>query len=133
MAKKWRSTESHLGNTAEARERQRANLIPGNSWYRRKTKGLRLDCFWGVMPLKDRQDIFEAFENRKDLKEIDNMPEEELKDKKYLAEWWSKQELEDKKFIYKNEMTTLAKESVSWLLKGIEKCLKKKLALLEKT
>ena len=133
MGGKWRSTESYLGNTAEARERQRANLIPGNSWYRRRTKGLRLDCFWGVMPLKDRQDIFEAFENRKDLKEIDNMPEEELKDKKYLAEWWSKQELEDKKFIYKNEMTTLAKESVSWLLKGIEKCLKKKLALLEKT
>ncbi|MBA7557671.1 hypothetical protein ES705_50440 [subsurface metagenome] len=61
------------------------------------------------------------------------MPKEELKDKKYLDDWWDKQELKDKKFIYENEITTLTKESVSWLLKDMQKCLKKKLALLEKT
>jgi len=129
----YRSTESYLGNTAEARERQRANLIPGNSWHRRRTKGLRLDCFWGIISLKNRQEIFDAFDNKKDFKEIENMPKEELKDKKYLDDWWSKQELKDKIFIYKNEITTLTKESVSWLLKDMQKCLKKKLALLEKT
>lgn len=127
MAKKWRSSESYLGNTAEARKRQRANLIPGNSWHRRSTKGLRLDCFWGIIPLKNRQEIFEAFENKRDFKEIENMPKEELKDKKYLADWWNKQELEDKKIIYENDITTFTKESVSWLLKDMEKCLKKKL------
>ena len=124
---KFRNAQSYYGNTAEARKRQRANLIPGNPWQKRRTKGLRLDCFWEIMPLKNKQEIFEAFENKKGFKEIENMPKEELKDKKYLADWWDKQELEDKKFIYKNEITALTKESVSWLLKDIEKCLKKKL------
>ena len=127
MARKFRNAQSYYGNTAEARKRQRANLIPGNSWQKRKTQELRLGCFWEIIPLKNRQEIFEAFENKKDFKEIKNMPKEELKDKKYLADWWDKQGLEDKKFIYKNEITALTKESVSWLLKDMEKCLKKKL------
>jgi len=124
---KFRNAQSYYGNTAEARRRQRANLIPGNPWQKRRTKELRLDCFWEIIPLKNRQEIFEAFENKKDFKEIENMPKEELKDKKYLADWWGKQGLEHKIFIYKNEITSLTKESVSWLLKDIEKCLKKKL------
>ncbi|MBA7647701.1 hypothetical protein ES703_55479 [subsurface metagenome] len=127
MARKFRNAQSYYGNTAEARKRQRANLIPGNTWQKRRTKELRLDCFWEIIPLKNRQEIFEAFENKKDFKEIKNIPKEELKDKKYLADWWGKLELEDKKFIYKNEITALTKESVSWLLKDMEKCLKKKL------
>ncbi|GAH54528.1 unnamed protein product [marine sediment metagenome] len=124
---KFRNAQSYYGNTAEARKRQRANLIPGNPWQKRRTKELRLDCFWESIPLKNRQEIFEAFENKKDFKEIENMPKEELKDKKYLADWWDKQELKDKKFIYKNEITAFTKELISWLLKDMEKCLKKKL------
>ncbi len=124
---KFRNAQSYYGNTAEARKRQRANLIPGNPWQKRRTKELRLDCFWEIIPLKNRQEIFEAFENKRDFKEIKDMPKEELKDKKYLVDWWDKQELEDKKFIYKKEITALTKESISWLLKDIEKCLKKKL------
>ena len=87
--------------------------VPGNT-QQKETEKSRLDCFWGIIPLKNRQEIFDAFDNKKDFKEIENMPK-------------------DKIFIYKNEVTALTKESVSWLLKDMQKCLKKKLALLEKT
>lgn len=127
MAKK-RSKESYYGNNEEMIRRQRSGLIPGGNIYqKRKISEARLCCWWEIIPLKNRQEIFEAFENKRDFEEIENMPKEELKDKKYLADWWCKQELEDKKFIYKNEMDAFTKESKSEIYEDMGKCLKEKL------
>jgi len=125
MAKKWRSAESYLGNTAEARRNQRANLIPGNPWQKRRTKELRLDCFWEIIPLKNRQEIFEAYENKRSYEDIPK--KEELKDRGYLNNWWGELALESKISIYKEAIAGLTKESRSEIYKDIEECLKKKL------
>ena len=121
---KFRSAQSYCGNTAEARKRQRANLIPGNSWQKRRTKELRLDCFWEIIPLKNRQEIFEAFENKGSYK---SMPKEELKNEIYLNNWWGELALESKISICKEAMSGLTKEARSEIYKDVEKCLKKKL------
>ena len=146
---KKRNKSSYIGNTKEARKRQLANLISGGDMYnRRRVQEARLGCFWEIIPLANRQEIFEVRVNdrcisnyaKKDpqfLKLVEfakgegweyvDIPKEELKDEKYLADWWDRQELGEKKFIYKNEITALARDTVSWILKDMEKCLKKKI------
>ncbi|MBA7480867.1 hypothetical protein ES707_16330 [subsurface metagenome] len=124
MAKKWRSAESYYGNTAEARKRQRANLIPGNSWDKRHRKKLRLDCWWEVMPLGNIQEIYEMYVNKR---VIEDTPKEEIKDEKYLDEWWEELTIEDKEWIYKWDMKAYPKEIQSKILKDIYKLLEKKI------
>ncbi|GAH85456.1 unnamed protein product [marine sediment metagenome] len=124
MAKKWRSAESYLGNTAEARKRQRANLIPGNAWDKRNRKKLKLDCWWEVMPLGDIQEIYEMYVNERAIKDT---PKGEIKDEKYLDEWWEGLTIEDKEWIYKWDMKVYPKEIQSKILKDIYKLLEKKI------
>lgn len=153
MTRKFRNAQSYLGNTKEARERQRLNLIPGNRWQKIRTKELRLNCWWEVIPLETKQEIFEGRENdriistyakkeagfpellrllKADNLEMVDVPKEELKDEKYLIDWWDRQSLKEKEFLYKNDIEALSEETISWLFKDMYKCLKKKLALLEK-
>lgn len=127
MIRKFRNAESYYGNTAEAKRNQRNNLIPGNSWQKRKMQQLRLNCFWGTIPF-NKKIICEAVENKREIKDV---PGEELKSKKYLDDWWGKLELEKKKRIYKNIMAGLTKELKSDILKDVGECLKRKLALLK--
>ena len=127
MTKKWRSAESYLGNTAQARRNQRANLIPGNAWDKRHRKELRLECFWEDANLKDKRLFFENFENDRDLKDV---PKEELKGKKDLDIWWDTiLDFETKKDIYKEVMSWQDREFKIEHLKRMQKCLKKKIAL----
>ncbi len=129
MAKKFRNAQSYYGNTAEARKRQRANLIPGNTWQKRKISSLRLDCFWGYDELGGKQMIYEYFENERNIKDV---PKKELKDEKYLDIWWENLDIEERKTINKEVMSWQKPGFRSKHLKYIQKCLKKKLALLEK-
>ncbi|MBA7582254.1 hypothetical protein ES695_07870 [Candidatus Atribacteria bacterium 1244-E10-H5-B2] len=124
MARKKRSKESYYGNAPEARRMQRANLIPGDQKRRRKIQGARYDCWWELSAIKDKQLIFEAYENDRDYKDV---PEEELKGRDYLNNWWSELVLESKISIYKKVMSGLTKESRSEIFKDMEKCLKGKL------
>ena len=121
---KKRSKGSYYGNTAEARKMQRANLIPGGKDERRKIQGARYDCWWELSAIKDKQLIFEAYENDRDYKDV---PEEELKGEDYLNNWWRELVLESKISIYKKVMSGLTKESRPEIFKDMEKCLKKKL------
>ncbi|GAI30437.1 unnamed protein product, partial [marine sediment metagenome] len=95
---KFRNAKSYYGNTAEARKRQRANLIPGNAWDKRRRKKLRLDCWWEVMPLGNIQEIYEMYVNKR---VIEDTPKREIKDEKYLDEWWEELTIEDKEWIHK--------------------------------
>ena len=126
---KFRNAQSYYGNTAEARKRQRANLIPGNTWQKRRIKGLRFDCFWEYGELEGKQMIYENFENERDTKDV---PKKELKDEKYLDIWWENLDLEERETINKEVMSWQKPGFKSEHLKRIQKCLKKKLALLEK-
>lgn len=132
MTKKWRNAESYYGNTAGARKRQRANLIPGNTWQKRRTKELRLNCWWEDGSLGDKQFIFEGYENKRNLKDFDAMPKEELKDEEYLNSWWDSLSPEDKKFIYRAMMDPLTPKEKTPILDHIQKCLEEKLTLLKK-
>ncbi len=124
MARKKRSKESYYGNAPEARRMQRANLIPGGKDERRKIQGARYDCWWEPSALKDKQSIFEVYENKRSYK---NIPKEELKNEIYLNNWWSELVLESKISIYKKVMSGLTKESRSEIYKDMDKCLKGKL------
>jgi len=125
MARKKRSKESYYGNTAEARKRQRNNLIPGGNIYqKRKISEARLCCWWELSALKDKQSIFEVYENKRSYK---NVLKEELKNEIYLNNWWRELVLERKISIYKEVMSGLTKESRSEIFKDMEKCLKGKL------
>jgi len=122
--RKFRNAQSYYGNTIEARKRQRANLIPGNSWQKRKIKELRLDCWWELSTLKDKRFILEKYENDRDSK---SMPKEELKNEIYLNNWWRELSLESKISIYKKRISGLTKEARAEIFKDMEKCLKEKL------
>jgi len=124
MARKKRSKESYYGNTPEARRMQRDNLIPGDQYRRRKIQGARYDCWWELSALKNKQFIFEKYENDRDPKDV---PKEELKSGEYLNNWWGELVLESKISIYKKAMSGLTKESRSEIFKDMEKCLKEKL------
>ena len=121
---KKRSKGSYYGNTEEARKMQRSNLIPGGKDERRKIQGARYDCWWELSALRDKQSIFEVYENKRSYK---NVPEEELKDRDYLNGWWGELALESKISIYKKMMSGLTEESRSEIFKDMEKCLKDKL------
>ena len=124
MARKKRSKESYYGNTPESRARQRANLIPGGKDEGRKIQGVRYDCWWEPSALKDKQSIFEEYENDRDSKDV---PKEELKSGDYLNNWWRELVLESKISIYKKVMSKHTKESRSEIFKDMKKCLKRKL------
>jgi hypothetical protein len=124
MARKKRSKGSYYGNTAEARKMQRSNLIPGGKDERRKIQGARYDCWWELSALKDKQSIFEVYENKRSYK---NIPEEELKGEDYLNNWWRDLSLERKISIYKKVMSGHTEESRSEIFKDMEECLKDKL------
>lgn len=126
---KFRSAESYLGNTAEARKRQRANLVGGNIYRKRQVSELRFDCFFEVMSLENEQEIYENYKNGRELKDT---PKKELKDEKFLKAWWSGLDFEDKESVYKNDIVAYDKKTRSLIFNDMEKCLKKKLALLEK-
>ena len=81
---KFRNVLSYHGNSPEMIKHQRDNLIPGNAWQKRRTKELRLNCWWEYGELGDKQRIFEGYENKRDLKDI---PKEELKNEEYLNNW----------------------------------------------
>lgn len=124
MARKKRSKESYYGNTAEARRMQRDNLIPGDQKRRRKIQGARYDCWWEPSALKDKQSIFEVYENDRAFKDV---PKEELKNEIYLNNWWRELSLESKISIYKKRISGLTKEARAEIFKYMEKCLKEKL------
>lgn len=103
---------------------QRANLIPGNAWNKRRIKEMRLDCWWEGASLEDKQFIFEGFEKGRDAKEV---AEDELKEEQELDYWWSEQHISSKKIIYDAIMKELDKEEKAPIFKGVEECLQKKL------
>ena len=57
---KFRNALSYYGNSPEMIKHQRDNLIPGNAWQKRRTKELRLNCWWEYGELGDKQRIFEG-------------------------------------------------------------------------
>jgi len=127
MARKFRNAESYLGNTAGARKRQRANLIPGNTWQKRRTQEFRVACFWKYADLQAKQMIYENFENERNIKGI---PKKELKDEKYIDGWWENElNLEGKKDIYKEVLSWQDPKLRSSVLNKIIKCIKKKSAV----
>ena len=126
---KFRNAQSYYGKTEQAKKRQRSNLIPGGSWQKKRIKELRLDCWWECMPLVDMQWVFEKYINERDFEDT---PAGELKSEEYLDNWWGELSLENKKDIKKILMANVEKESRSEIFKNVEKCLKEKLALLEK-
>jgi len=108
---------------------------PGNTWQKEKEE-LRLDCWWEGADLESKQYQFEGYENNRDSKDV---PKKELKDEKFLDEWWNNLELgnrregEGKRFAYWWIMNGMEKEQKTAILKDVQECLKEKLALLEKT
>lgn len=111
---------------------------PGNTWQKEK-EGLRLDCWWEGGNIGDRRFIYERYTNGKNLEDIEAMTEKESKSEGFLNGWWASLELGSKrkrggkKFIYWAIMDPLTPEEKTPILEYTQKCLKKKLALLEKT
>lgn len=125
---KFRNAQSYYGNTAEARKRQRANLIPGNTWQKRRTQEFRVDCFWKYTNLESKQMIYENIENGRDIEGVDK---NELKNEKYIDNWWENELiLEERKNIYKEVISWQEPKVRSKILNYIGKCLKKKSAEL---
>ena len=132
MAKK-RSKESYYGNTEETIRRQRSGLIPGGDLYRkREISEARYNCFWEYVELEDKQSICGGCLNFDNLKDFKAIHKKELESEKWIDNWWVKLELGFKKDIYKIMMEILTKEEKISIHKQIEKCLKKKLAIMEK-
>ena len=106
---------------------------PGNTWQKEK-EGYRLDCWWQDGNLRDKQHIFEGYENSRSLEDT---PIKELKTEEYLDKWWNSLELGNKrkrgskKFFYWAIMDPLSKEEKAPILKDVEKCLSRKLASLK--
>lgn len=120
-----RSAESYIGNTEEMKKNQRANLIPGNAWQRRRIRELRLDCWWEGADLESKQVIFEGCEKGRD---IDKVAKDELKEEIELNYWWDSLDIENKKSIYDLMMKELTKEERTPILQNVEECFQKKLA-----
>ncbi len=127
MGKKFRNAQSYYGNSEQARKNQRSNLTPGNSWQKREIKRLRLDCFWEYGELEDKQMIYENFENERD---IGNVPKRELKQERYIDDWWLGLEPEVKEDIIKKILSWQDQKFRTRHFKRINKCLEKKLAVL---
>ncbi|MBA7537099.1 hypothetical protein ES705_29365 [subsurface metagenome] len=126
MMAKFRNAQSYYGNTAEARKRQRDNLIPGNTWQKRKTQEFRVGCFWEYTNFGSKQMIYENFENGRNIEGVDK---KELKDEEYLDNWWENRLiLEERKNIYKEIISWQEPKDRAEVLNYIGKCLKKKSA-----
>ncbi|GAI80620.1 unnamed protein product [marine sediment metagenome] len=76
------------------------------------------------MPLGNIQEIYEMYVNKR---VIEDTPKGEIKDEKYLDEWWEELTIEDKEWIYKWDMKAYPKEIQSKILKDIYKLLEKKI------
>ncbi|GAI61506.1 unnamed protein product [marine sediment metagenome] len=127
---KFRNAQSYYGNSEQARKNQRSNLIPGNSWQKRKIKQLRVDCYWEYEDIKDKQNTYEYFENERD---IGNVPGRELKHEKYIDNWWENElELEVKEDIIKKILSWQTQKFRTRHFKRLNKCLEKKSAVLYK-
>lgn len=125
---KFRNAQSYYGNSEQARRNQRANLTPGNPWQKRKIRLLKIDCFWEKeVNLEDKQMIYEDFENERSFS---NVPKRELRGEKYIDDWWLKLELEKKKDIIKELLSRQDQKFRTRLFKRINRCVKKKLAVL---
>jgi len=97
--KSTRSAESYVGNTPEAKRKQRRNLVPGNTWAKMHRKELRIDCWWWTLPLVDIQCIYEIHINDR---VSDDTPKEELKSEDFLDNvWWDGLKVEQKEKIVK--------------------------------
>jgi len=123
MVKK-RSAESYTGNTPEAKKRQRANLVPGNAWDKRRRKELKLNCWWWTLPLGNIQDIYEMWTNERG---IEDTPKDELRDEEFLDVWWENLELGKKEFIVKNCEGTYRAEDEEKHKKLIDKLLEEQI------
>jgi len=98
--KKIRTKISYLGNTIAAQKRQRLNLTPGSSWDKRHRKELKLDCWWWTLPLGNMREIYEFYENERDIEDV---PKEELKSEEFLDdEWWQELTIKQKDDIIKS-------------------------------
>ncbi|GAI59623.1 unnamed protein product, partial [marine sediment metagenome] len=126
---KFRSAESYLGNSPQAKRNQRANLTPGNTWQKRRTKELRIDCYWSFGDLEDKQMTYEEFENERGA---DNVPKRELKHEKYIDNWWDNLEIEVKEDIIKQILSWQTPKWKTRYFKRMNKYLEKKLAVLYK-
>lgn len=126
VRKSVRSAESYTGNTPEARKIQRANLIPGNTWQKKHTKELKLNCWWENADLESKQFIFEGCEKGRD---IDQVAKDELQEEIELDYWWEKLDIKDKKRIYDLMMDPMDKGQKVQILDNVEECLKEKLEL----
>jgi len=124
MAKK-RSAESYTGNTPEAKINQRRNLIPGNAFNKRRTRVMKLDCWWEGADLESKQFIFEGWEKRRDIEKV---PKDELLEERELDIWWRKIDIELKKAIHNSIMQGLDKGQRTRILDNVDECLKEKLA-----
>lgn len=127
MGRKFRSAESYYGNSEQAKRNQRANLTPGNSWQKRRTKELRIDCFWSFQDLEDKQMTYEYFENKRMRGDV---PKRELKHEKYINNWWDKLEIEVKEDIILKILSWQTQKFRTRHFKRLNKCLEKKLAVL---
>ena len=125
VKKKFRSAESYLGNSPQAKINQRANLTPGNTWQKRRTKELRIDCFWSFQGIGDKQMTYEHFENRR---MIEDVPKRELRHEKYIDNWWDNLEIEVKEDIIKQILSWQTPKFKTSYFKRVNKCLEKKLA-----
>ncbi len=125
---KFRNAQSYYGNSEQTRRNQRANLIPGNTWQKRRIRLLKIDCFWEKeVNLEDKQMIYEDFENKRIFSDV---PKRELRGEKYIDDWWLKLELEKKKDIIKELLSRQDQKFRTRHFKRINKCLEKKLAEL---
>lgn len=122
--KSTRSAESYTGNTEEAKINQRRNLIPGNTFNKRRIKEMKLDCWWDNADLKSKQFIYEGWENDQDS---DKVAKDELKEETELYPWWNRLDVGLKKAIYNSIMEVLSGERKTGILDNIDECIKEKL------
>ncbi|GAI66885.1 unnamed protein product [marine sediment metagenome] len=127
VKKKFRSAESYLGNSPQKKRNQRANLTPGNTWQKRRTKELRIGCFWSFQNIEDKQDTYEYFQNDRMAEDV---PKREFKHEKYIDNWWDKLEIEVKEDIIKQILSWQTPKFKTRYFKRVNKCLEKKLAVL---
>jgi len=122
--KSTRSAESYTGNTEQAKINQRRNLIPGNTFNKRRIREIKLDCWWDNGDLESKQFIFEGCEKGRDA---DKVPKDELAEEIEMYSWWMSLDIKNKKSIYDLTMVELFGEQKTQILAHVEECLKEKL------
>lgn len=82
------------------------------------------------MPLGNAQEIYENYQNKRDIKDV---PKSELKDYKFLNKWWEEElKTEDREYIIKCSTGVWRKEDEETQKKEMYKCLEEKLTVLKK-